>query len=205
MMKKEAFLIINQAQASDENRMLPASIGSKEGSAQKTGLMQQKEEGKWFTILIAGACIITGLLAGAGADRYIVQVPAWRRVGVLNWAAYSRYAEFGNGLFFYPFEVLGSFILLFTLSAIVLMDKTRFRNIAGRIHLATFFSTIGLFFTFFTMPVMMKVQLMTNVEPVVQDAFDRFHFWGLLRAIAQFLSFCTCVWVFAKKSPVAQV
>ena len=162
--------------------------------------MDQKEEGRWFNFLIALACIITGLLAGSGVDRYIVQVPAWKQFGVTKWASYSRYAEFGNGLYLYPFEVLGSFILLFTMSAIVLMDKTRYRNIAGTIHLATLFATIGLIFTFFTFPVMMSVQTMPGDDMQIQNAFDKFHFWGMLRAAAHLLSFCTCVWIFVRKN-----
>jgi hypothetical protein len=31
-----------------------------------------------------------GLLAGASADRYLVQVPAWRHLDVMTWAEHSR-------------------------------------------------------------------------------------------------------------------
>ncbi|MDP4129829.1 MAG: hypothetical protein Q8918_12700 [Bacteroidota bacterium] len=161
--------------------------------------MEQKEEVLWFNSLITAACILTGLLAGGSVDRYLVQVPAWRHLSVMNWAAYSRYAEFGNGLYLYPFEVLGSFILLFTITAIVLIHKASFQHIAVPVHLATLFTTIGLVLTFFTFPIIFSVQTMANDETLVQHAFDKFHFWGLLRAVAQLISFIACVWVFTKK------
>lgn len=160
--------------------------------------MEKKEEVLWFHILLMLACILTGLMAGGSVDRYLVQVPAWRHLNILSWATFTGYAQFGNGLYLYPFEVLGSFILLFTTSATVLMHKDAFRSIALPVHLATIFTTIGLIFTFFTFPVMLNIQTMGNNEAQLHQAFDKFHFWGLLRAISQLLSFIFCVWVLAR-------
>ena len=161
--------------------------------------MEQKEGVSSFNLLISAACFLTGLLAGGSVDRYVVQVPAWRQLSKLNWAEYTRYAELGNGLYLYPFEVLGSFILLFTLTAIVLIDRNRLRYLALPVYLATAFATIGLIFTFFTFPVMLAIQTMGTNEDLVQRAFDKFHFWGLLRAIVQLLSFFACVWALTRK------
>ena len=161
--------------------------------------MEKKEDLLWFKVLMAAACIITGLLAGGSVDRYVVQVPAWRHLNVLSWAEYTRYAEFGNGLYLYPFEVLGSFILLFTTTAMVLISRQRFQYVALPVFLATIFATIGLVFTFFSFPVMLSVQSNGNNAVTAQHAFDKFHFWGWLRAIAQLLSFFACVWVFTRK------
>ncbi len=161
--------------------------------------MEQKEKGLRFNLLIAAACVLTGLLAGGSVDRYLVQVPAWRHLSKLSWAAYTQYAEFGNGLYLYPFEILGSFILSFTITAIVLMHRHSFKYIALPVHLATIFATITLIFTFFSFPVMLSIQTMGNDEILVQHAFNKFHFWGLLRSISQLLSFFACVWVFTKK------
>lgn len=160
--------------------------------------MERKTEVFGFNLLLTLACLITGLLAGAAVDRYVVQVPAWRHLGVSTWATYTMYAQFGNGLYLYPFEVLGSFILLFTASAIVLMHKDRFKSIALAVHLATIFTTFGLIFTFFTFPVMLSVQSMGNDPVRLQQAFDKFHFWGLLRGISQCISFFFCIWVFTR-------
>jgi hypothetical protein len=161
--------------------------------------MEKKKEIEWFNLLIIAACLITGLLAGGSVDRYVVQVPAWRHMNILNWAEYTRYAEFGNGLYLYPFEVLGSFILLFTSSAIVLINKQKFSDIALPVFLATGFATLGLIFTFFSFPVMLSIQSMGNDKMLIQNAFDKYHFWGLLRTFAQLLSFIACAAIFFRR------
>jgi hypothetical protein len=161
--------------------------------------MEKREDVLWFNLLMAAACVITGLLAGGSVDRYVVQVPAWRHLNTLSWAEYTRYAEFGNGLYLYPFEVLGSFILLFTTTSIVLISRQKFQHVAMPVFLATIFATIGLIFTFFSFPVMLSIRALGNNVTAVQNAFDRFHFWGWLRAIAQLLSFFACVWVFTRR------
>ena len=147
----------------------------------------------WLNFLIITACFLCGLLAGGNVDRYVVQVPAWRQVSISNWAAYSRHADLGNGIFLYPFEAIGSFLMLVIASSIVLIQKTTFKNVIFPLHLATILSAIGLLFTFFAAPVMLSVGRMDNNVLALQHAFDRFHFWGLLRAIAQLLSFVASI------------
>ncbi len=161
--------------------------------------MEQKGEVLWFNLLMTAATLLTGLLAGGSLDRYVVQVPAWGHLSKLSWAEYTRYAEFGNGLIFYPFEVLGSFMLLFTTSAIILIHKNKFRTIALPAHIATIFAILGVLFTFYSFPIMLSIQSMGNNEILVQHAFDRFHFWGLLRAISQLMAFFACAWVFVRR------
>jgi hypothetical protein len=66
-------------------------------------------------ILILAATVVTGLLAGASLDKSIVQLPARRRMGVVEFAAFSRAADLGNGLILYP--ILGIGAALFTILA----------------------------------------------------------------------------------------
>lgn len=143
----------------------------------------------WLNFLMITGCFLSGLLAGGNVDRYVVQVPAWRQVNILNWAAYSRHADLGNGIFLYPFEAIGSFLMLFISSIIVLVNKPIFNHVAFPMHLATILSAIGLFFTLFAAPIMLSVGTMDNNVLQLQHAFDKFHFWGLFRALAQLLSF----------------
>jgi hypothetical protein len=117
-------------------------------------------------------------------------------VSILNWAAYSRHADLGNGLFLYPLEAIGSFLLLFTASVIILFHKSLFKQVALPAHLAVVFAAIGLIFTFFAAPLMLSIRTIGNNEILLQKAFDKFQFWGMLRAIAQLLSFLACVWAF---------
>jgi len=147
---------------------------------------------------MTAACIFTGLLAGGDADRYIVQEPAWRHVNILNWLEYSRHADLGNGLIFYPFEAITGFILLLASSAIIVIYKDAFKYPAFIAHMATLLSATGLILTFFAAPIMLSLRTMENNPVLVQDAFDRFHFIGYLRAIVQVLSFCACTWALRK-------
>ena len=90
-------------------------------------------------VLISTGCAINGLLAGGDFYRYIIEVPAWRHLSITEWAAYSRHADLGNGIFLFPIEAIGGAILLVTASIIVLSKKPAFAVVAWPLHIATFF------------------------------------------------------------------
>jgi len=59
-------------------------------------------------VAIASAAV-TGILAGATADRLIVQLPAFKRTGMHAWGDFSRKADLSpNGALFYPLAGIGS-------------------------------------------------------------------------------------------------
>ena len=122
----------------------------------------------------------------------------WRHLSLLDWAACSRHADLGNGFLLYPCEAFGSILLLFTVSAIIVFHKSSFKQVALPVHLATIVAGIGLIFTFFAAFIMISIRTMKNNEMLLHKAFDRFRFWGLLRAIARLCSFIACVWTFTK-------
>jgi hypothetical protein len=62
--------------------------------------------------LAVGAVLFGGILAGATANRALVQLPAWERVGVVAWANFTRAENLGTGFVFYP--VIGLAALLLT-------------------------------------------------------------------------------------------
>jgi hypothetical protein len=67
--------------------------------------------------LALGAALFGGLLAGVTANRALVQMPAWERIGVISWASFTRAENHGIGMIFYP--VLGGAALFFTVAAAV--------------------------------------------------------------------------------------
>jgi len=134
-----------------------------------------------------------GFLSGGGIDRYIVQFPAWRHLDILSWAQYGRHADLANGLFLYPFEAIGSFLLLPASSIIIVTHPATLKQTALMVHLATLFAAIGLILTLFAAPVMLSLKTIGNDEVILRNAFDKFYFWSLYRLIAQVLSFCFCV------------
>lgn len=65
--------------------------------------------------LVVGATLFGGILAGVTANRSLVQIPAWNRIGLIPWASFTRAENAGVGAIFYP--VLGLAAILFTFAA----------------------------------------------------------------------------------------
>jgi hypothetical protein len=147
--------------------------------------------------LVTVACILSGFLAGANIDKYVVQVPAWLHVNIISWAIYSRYADLGTGLFAYPIQAIGSAIFLIAAS-IAVVSNAAFKHVALPLYASTLFALAGLIFTLFAAPQILSVRTMPNDPVLLQEAFNKFHFWGLLRALMQVSSFCTCVWAMGR-------
>jgi len=62
--------------------------------------------------LAVGAALFGGLLAGVTANRALVQMPAWQRIGVVPWAAFTRAENLGFvGMIFYPAIGLAALLL----------------------------------------------------------------------------------------------
>jgi hypothetical protein len=149
-------------------------------------------------MLITIACILGGLLAGENAFRYVMEVPAWRHIDIINWGEYSRNADLKNGVFLLPFEAITNALLLVVSSTIIIRKKGQFLSAALWMHFATGFALVGLVLTFFAAPYMLSVRTMDNDVNMLQQTFNNFHFLGSLRAIAQILSFFACVLALGK-------
>jgi hypothetical protein len=147
-------------------------------------------------VLITAACLLSGLLAGGNIDRYLVQVPAWRHLDILNWREYSSHADLGNGLFVYPIEAIGGFLLL--VASTITAFTSGLKQVVWPVCVATIFSTIGLIFTIFAAPIMLSLRTSGDDPVILRQLFDRFHYWGLLRAIAQLITFGSCIWASGK-------
>lgn len=150
--------------------------------------------------LIIAATILSGFLAGTTVDRFVVEFPAFKQLDISFWANYSRHADLGNGLFLYPAEGIGTFILLLASSIVILYNRGLYKNEAGPVHTAMLLSFAGIFFTAFAAPAMLSLKTIDNNTVLLQHAFDTFYFWSAWRAIAQVLCFFACVWALGKIS-----
>jgi hypothetical protein len=155
--------------------------------------MIQKAHSSSLRTLLTMACFISGLLAGGDIYRYVIEVPAWRQMNIRDWGDYSRHADLENGIFLFPFEAISSSILLLICSILVIRNKEAFRSAAPWIHASTVLALVGLGLTFLAAPYVLSVGTIGDDPGALQYIFKRFHFWGLLRAIAQVLSFFMCV------------
>lgn len=144
-----------------------------------------------FCVVISN--ILGGLIAGASVNRYVVEVPAWRHMDVVQWANYSRHADLGNGFYLYPF--LGIGLVIFSVAAAVgyfLDSKPESAKLP--VYLTALLAIIGIGLTRLAAPVMLSLRTSGNEPKVLMHAFNSFHYWGTFRAWAQVLAFFTSVW-----------
>ena len=144
--------------------------------------------------LITAAIIFNGVLAGGNIDRGLVQMPAWRKVGARDWAAYSRHADLENGFYLYPTEAIGG--ALFTIAAAVSFqfDITAPAPAALPVYLSVALVIGGLLATVKAAPLMMSLRRIGDDTSALQKAFDGFRRWGNVRGVLQVLAFLANVW-----------
>jgi len=156
----------------------------------------------WIKVILGAAVIFSGLLAGQTFDRYFVQFPSFKRLEIIYWANYSRYADLGNGLILYPLEAIGSFLLVLICTIMVWKDRMVLKPASLLIFAALFLSLSGLVFTLLAAPVMLSLKTMHNDPELLQIAFHRFEYWGAYRGIAQVLLFFVSVLALLKIKPL---
>ena len=61
--------------------------------------------------LLTASVAANGLLTGATLDQALKQLPARKTIGVVAYSAYSRAADLGNGLIWYPVIGVGTAVL----------------------------------------------------------------------------------------------
>jgi hypothetical protein len=129
-------------------------------------------------LLLVGATVLNGILAGGIVDRVIVGGPAWHDLGTGAWAEYSRYADLGNGLITYPVEAIGGALLIIagTLSNYFAHNLSRAATIS--LYCAIVFSISGLMLTAKAAPIMLGLAA-SQPAAAIQHAFDEFLLWGL--------------------------
>jgi hypothetical protein len=141
-------------------------------------------------VVLLAATAFAGLLAGASLDRYLVQVPAWRRLNVMTWAEHSRYADLGNGRFWYPtlaFAATGLSI------AAILGARGSPAGIGLPLVLAALSEFLGLLVTILAAPNLLRLRRPQD-RSTTERAFRLFHRWGILRAAFQVSAFPLLLW-----------
>jgi hypothetical protein len=146
------------------------------------------------TMLAVLAVLANGLLAGLSLDRFIVALPAWRRVGVRGWAVFSRHADLGNGLVLYPLQGIGGPLLSIATAVAVWLGPSPSDAILPVATMALL-SVAHVVATARGAPNMAKVhRLSEDDEAGLRAAFAAFERWQAVRATLQVLTFATSVW-----------
>jgi hypothetical protein len=143
--------------------------------------------------ILVAATMLSGLLAGGNVDRAIVAMPAWEQVGAPAWAEFSRHADLGNGLLLYPFEAIGSFLLILVAAVSRHIDRPARGRFELPLYAAVLLSAGGLFCTLKAAPIMLGIGHL-NDPAALQHALDGFYFWGDIRGVFQVLAFVAAVW-----------
>lgn len=69
-------------------------------------------------MLLVASVSVNGLLTGATLDQAIKQLPARKAIGAVAYSDYSRAADLGNGLIWYPVLGIGAAVLSVVTSAV---------------------------------------------------------------------------------------
>lgn len=151
-------------------------------------------------LLLLAATFVAGILAGGIIDRVLVGGPAWHELGASAWMQYSRRADLGSGLLFYPLEGIGAALLIVAATLSNYFDRNAPRGVALPLYCAVGFSIIGLLLTLKAAPIMLGLR-MPQSEAAVNIAFDQFYWWGLyLRGFADTLAFLADLWALSRLS-----
>jgi hypothetical protein len=143
------------------------------------------------------------VLAGTGLDRILVQMPAWRVVGVAGWAAYSRHADLGNGLVLYPTVAIAGCVLSIAAAITLARERTARQPAAIPAYLAAALTVLGLLLTIKAAPFMLSLRHIGDDRLALQRAFDGFNWWGKIRGVAQISAFVANLWSLAATSDSA--
>ena len=149
--------------------------------------------------LLLAAALLGGVLGGISADRLVVGFPAWRRLGAVAWAEYSRRADLGNGLILYPAVAVGHAVL----SILVAMALSRSACVSARpaAYAAAAFAIVGLLATIRAAPFMLSLRQPGGDAAQAERAFSGFVFWSVPRAMAQLLAFVANLWTLTQLWP----
>ena len=159
-------------------------------------------------LFVAASTVVGGLLAGVNIDRNIVQMPAWHVAGIECWAAYSRNADLSlQGMILYISLGVGGAILSLAAAVSFMRDRRQFRANSKRvgvkssqysaaipIYLAALFVLGGMLATTQAAPIMLSVRHLGNNPVLLQQAFDGFEFYSMIRGVFQVLAFGANVW-----------
>jgi hypothetical protein len=145
-------------------------------------------------ILLIAATLFNGLMAGVTADRGLVGWPAWKHVGRVAWATYSRNADLKSGMVVYPVLSIGGTIL--SVAAVLAGVHASFSpRILWPMAATAVLAFLGLMFTLRAGPYILRLRRVSNSDRAgLERAFGGFYFWSFIRGILQIGAFLAGLW-----------
>jgi len=145
-----------------------------------------------IAILIFLSFLLSSALAGTILNRMVVEFPARQKIGYVAYANYTRAADLGNGLWFYPFLAIGSLLLELAALAFWLFDALPPRLVTP-IGAAVLFSAGVMVITAVAAPLMLRVGK-TDVAQEVTSLLDRFVRVNYIRTVFIWLQWFALLW-----------
>ena len=144
----------------------------------------------WILFL---ATLASGLLAGISLDKSLVQLPARHRMGIGTFAAFSRAADMGRGLIWYPILGIGAPALI--LVAVLLQGIQGFSGAPTiPLVLAAVLGVAHVVTTSRAAPILLRLQHENPDEPTLQALYQHFTAWHTVRCLLQVATFAVLLW-----------
>jgi hypothetical protein len=155
---------------------------------------------------VALALIIVEQVLGTIIDslnRTLVEMPAWRHLGVQAWAAFSRGADLGNGTILYPLAGIGSLVLVLAAAIVFRLGPRRPWSVAIPVYGSALFAICVMLTTTQAAPIMLSLRRIGNDPRALEQAFEGFYRWDSIRAVIGMLEGFAEIWALVALSALA--
>jgi len=136
-------------------------------------------------------------------NRTLVEMPAWRHLGVQAWATFSRSADLGNGTVLYPLAGIGGLVLILAAAVVFRTSPQRSWSVAIPLYGAALLAICGILTTTQAAPIMLSLHRIGDDPRALQQAFEGFYRWDSIRAVIGMLESFLEIWVLVALSSSA--
>jgi hypothetical protein len=151
---------------------------------------------------------LLGTVVGS-LNRTLVEMPAWRHLGVQAWATFSRGADLGNGRILYPLAGIGGLVLILAAAIVFRAAPRRPWFVAVPVYGAALMAIGVILTTTQAAPIMLSLHRIGDDPRALHQAFEGFYRWDSIRAVIGMLEGFLEIWAlvalgslaFEKKTP----
>jgi hypothetical protein len=157
-------------------------------------------------LIVALSLVIVEQVLGTIIDslnRTLVEMPAWRHLGVQAWAAFSRGADLGNGTILYPLAGIGSLVLIVAAAVIFRLGARRPWSVAIPLYASALLAICVMLTTTQAAPIMLSLHRIGNDPAALQHAFEGFYRWDSIRALVGMVEGFAEIWALVALSAFA--
>ena len=143
-----------------------------------------------LTVLAAAT---NGLLAGLSLEVALVKLPARRRIGPVEYAAFARGADLGNGRVVYPAVAIAAALLTWAATLVAYGGRSSARATLPLL-VASLASVLHFVTTAKAAPIMLGIGREPDDAGILGKRLDAFARWHAVRAALQVLTFFVLLW-----------